>query len=184
MNSLGKKISISRKEKKLSQEVLADLAKVNLRTIQRIENNENIPRPITLKLICDVLDLDQEEINNSPHKIKVNYGEVVVHYFFLLIINLVLTAIIAFMTMDSEANLNSRFAGFLLAFFIPIFIVMKTQNLSKVERFLKFGSGFLFNIFLSIIVVGFPIAFVSGLLVFNSISLLTLYYGDFFCDKK
>ena len=44
MNEIGKKIRDVRKKKGLSQEELAESAKVNLRTIQRIENNESEPR--------------------------------------------------------------------------------------------------------------------------------------------
>jgi len=43
MNEIGQKIREVRKRKGLSQEELAESAKVNLRTIQRIENNENEP---------------------------------------------------------------------------------------------------------------------------------------------
>ena len=62
MNEIGIKIKEVRKRKGLSQEELADLAKVNLRTIQRIENNDNEPRGKTLHLICEVLDLNAEDI--------------------------------------------------------------------------------------------------------------------------
>ena len=60
MNNIGEKIKIVRKKKGLSQEELADLATINLRTIQRIENNESEPRGKTLHLICGVLDLNAE----------------------------------------------------------------------------------------------------------------------------
>lgn len=43
MNLLAKKISEHRKIKGLTQEELAEQAKVNLRTIQRIENSESEP---------------------------------------------------------------------------------------------------------------------------------------------
>lgn len=43
MNAIGKKISDTRKSKGFTQEELAELSKVNLRTIQRIENNKNEP---------------------------------------------------------------------------------------------------------------------------------------------
>ena len=49
----------------MSQEDLAELSKVNLRTIQRIENNETTPKEKTLKLIYDALDIvviDNEKI--------------------------------------------------------------------------------------------------------------------------
>ncbi len=62
MEDIGQKIKSIRKQKGLSQEELADLAKVNLRTIQRIENNESEPRGKTLQLICDVLNVNIEDI--------------------------------------------------------------------------------------------------------------------------
>ncbi|MBQ0768241.1 MAG: helix-turn-helix domain-containing protein [Bizionia sp.] len=62
MNAIGKKIRDVRKRKGLSQEELAESAKVNLRTIQRIENNESEPRGKTVNLICDVLDINAEDI--------------------------------------------------------------------------------------------------------------------------
>ena len=62
MNEIGKRIRDIRKKKGLSQEELAESAKVNLRTIQRIENNEGEPRGKTLNLICDVLQINAEDI--------------------------------------------------------------------------------------------------------------------------
>ncbi|MDG5492557.1 helix-turn-helix domain-containing protein [Psychroserpens sp. SPM9] len=62
MNEIGQKIKDLRKKKGLSQEELAESAKVNLRTIQRIENNDSEPRGKTLSLICKVLDIQVEDI--------------------------------------------------------------------------------------------------------------------------
>ena len=62
MNEIGNKIKELRKKKGLSQEELAELASVNLRTIQRIESNESEPRGNTLNLICKVLDINAEDI--------------------------------------------------------------------------------------------------------------------------
>ena len=62
MNEIGKKIREARKKKGLSQEDLAESAKVNLRTIQRIEKNENEPRGKTLNLNCSILDINAEDI--------------------------------------------------------------------------------------------------------------------------
>ena len=184
MNSIADLISSTRKRKQLTQEELADLSKVNLRTIQRIENRENVPRGNTLKLICEALDLSipNLEVELTPSKTS-KYIETFFNYFFLLIINLTLMSIIGLMTLDSFATWTSRFAGLLLSFFIPIFIVFKTNNMSRNERVLKFGSGFLFYIIFSIIMVGFPKAFVTGLLVCLAICLLTLYYGDLLLKK-
>jgi transcriptional regulator with XRE-family HTH domain len=184
MSSIADLITNSRKSKNLTQEQLAELSKVNLRTIQRIENNENTPRGYTLKLICDILEI---EIPNSESEIleqKPNQIEISINYFFLIIINLTLMGIIGWMTLDSESNINSKFAGFLLSFFIPIFIVFITKNMSNAERFLKFGFGFLIYIISSILIVGFPKAFGCGLLPCLSICLLTLFYGDKILNYK
>lgn len=64
METIGTKITQLRKQKALSQEELADLAKINVRTVQRIENNETIPRGTTLKLICNALEATPDEIVN------------------------------------------------------------------------------------------------------------------------
>lgn len=42
---------------------MAESAKVNLRTIQRIENNESEPRGKTLNLVCEVLKFPEFKIN-------------------------------------------------------------------------------------------------------------------------
>jgi transcriptional regulator with XRE-family HTH domain len=184
MSSIADLIIHSRKSKNLTQEQLAELSKVNLRTIQRIENNENTPRGYTLKLICDILEI---EVPNSEAKIlpsKSNQLELIFNYFFLAIINLTLMGMIGWTTLSSEANMNSKFAGFLLSFFIPVFIVIVTNNMSKTERLLKFGSGFLLYMILSIIMVGFPGAFISGLLPCLSMCLITLFFGDKILNHK
>lgn len=73
MNTIGSKIKSVRKSKGLSQEELAELAKVNLRTIQRIENNQSDPRGATLKLICQALSLNIEEVIDFGKEIDKNY---------------------------------------------------------------------------------------------------------------
>jgi len=57
METIGEKILEIRKQKGLTQEELADRAKINLRTVQRIEKNETEPRGNTLKMLCNVLEL-------------------------------------------------------------------------------------------------------------------------------
>jgi transcriptional regulator with XRE-family HTH domain len=74
MHSTGQKIKNARLAKGFTQENLADLAKLNLRTIQRIENNENEPSAKTKQLICDALGIDVSaffEVNSSPSSAKV-----------------------------------------------------------------------------------------------------------------
>ncbi|AEL25713.1 helix-turn-helix domain-containing protein [Cyclobacterium marinum] len=79
MSIIGKEISETRKSKGITQEELAELSKVNLRTIQRIENNESEPRGKTLKLICEVLDIDVEDLINSNKQIEGDFNNNLVH---------------------------------------------------------------------------------------------------------
>jgi transcriptional regulator with XRE-family HTH domain len=62
METVGQKILEIRKRKGLSQEVLSDLAKINLRTLQRIEKGETEPLGNTLKSLCNVLEINVEDI--------------------------------------------------------------------------------------------------------------------------
>ena len=108
---------------------------------------------------------------------KKSVAVIIVNGFFLIILNIVLMMIIGYLTLDSEANINSRIGAFLLSFFIPIFIVLKTKNMGGLERMLKFGFGFIFYIIMALIMVHFPDTLLTGLIPCLVISLATLYYG-------
>jgi uncharacterized RDD family membrane protein YckC/DNA-binding XRE family transcriptional regulator len=69
----GKKICEVRKLKGLTQEKLAELANVNLRTIQRIESNSGEPHGNTLNSICDVLGIQIEDILIKDAKFSNGY---------------------------------------------------------------------------------------------------------------
>jgi transcriptional regulator with XRE-family HTH domain len=62
---LGRKISEFRREKGLTQEQLSEKSRINIRTIQRIEAGEVIPRANTLKIILEILGRNFEEINGT-----------------------------------------------------------------------------------------------------------------------
>ncbi len=62
MKTIGQKITEIRKQKGLSQEELSENSKVSLRTIQRIEKDETDPRGATLKAVCEVLQINIEDI--------------------------------------------------------------------------------------------------------------------------
>ena len=185
MKIIGTKITEQRKIKGLTQEELADLSKVNLRTIQRIENNENEPRDKTLSLICDALDLQFEEL--LIHKQRANQsniGSTIINTVFLAIFNLALIGIFGYLTLDLNANLNSRFGGLLLSFLLPIFIVTMTKKMSGLERMLKYGSGLIIYSLVVLIKLGFPIGFMSGLIVCIAIVLGVLFYGNEIIKEK
>lgn len=182
MTSIGNKILENRKLKGLTQEELAELSKVNIRTIQRIENNENEPRGKTLNLIFDVLDIDKSHFANSVEQNdNTSISSLLVNGVFLILLNLLLMSIIGFLTLDSNANLNSRLGGILLSFLIPFFIVFLTQKMKPLERLLKFGTGYVAYIIMLMLIQGFQAGFLTGFLTGLYLSLIisiaVLYYG-------
>lgn len=60
--NLAKKVKELRNRKGISQELLAEESGLSLRTIQRIENNETIPRGDTLKRLAIALHTSPDEI--------------------------------------------------------------------------------------------------------------------------
>lgn len=179
MTSIGKKVSELRKLKGLSQEDLAELAQINVRTIQRIENNKNTPRGNTLILISKSLDIDSNELINLNHNSTKNSKiETIINLIFLIPLNFLLISITGYLTLDSNANLNSRLAAYMLSVLIPLFIVLIKTNMKPTERTLKFGFGYFSYLILAIIIVGIPISFTSGLLPNLIISLVVLHYGN------
>lgn len=69
---LGKKICELRNAKGITQEELAAVCNVNVRTIQRIETNEVSPRAYTVRLIFKSLDYDS---NNSGNALPASPGK-------------------------------------------------------------------------------------------------------------
>ena len=74
--SIGKKIKKLRKEKKISQEKLAEMISMNHRSILRIENSQTVPTLETLCKIAETLEVDivdffeQQKILNRDDIIK------------------------------------------------------------------------------------------------------------------
>ncbi len=62
MSATGEKISHLRKSRGLTQEELAENARVNLRTIQRIESGDREPRVTTLRALCNAMNANIEEV--------------------------------------------------------------------------------------------------------------------------
>lgn len=60
--NLAKRVKELRNRKGISQEALAEESGLSLRTIQRIENNETVPRGDTLKRLSVSLDTSPDEI--------------------------------------------------------------------------------------------------------------------------
>lgn len=62
LKTIGEKILEIRNIKGLTQEELSRLANINLRTLQRIEKCENEPMGKTLKNICNILEINMEDL--------------------------------------------------------------------------------------------------------------------------
>ena len=97
---------------------------------------------------------------------------------FLIPLNLILMLIIGYLTLDSDANLNSRIGALLLSFFIPFFITYKIPRMSGIERMLTFWIGFIVYIILALIKVRYQITIITGLIPCLQISLAILCYGN------
>src|SRR5688572_539815 len=63
--SIHERVLTARRKKGFTQEELAELAKLTVRTIQRIESGETKPRPYTLKAIAVALDISFESLQNT-----------------------------------------------------------------------------------------------------------------------
>jgi transcriptional regulator with XRE-family HTH domain len=71
--SLGKQIMLARQQKKLSQVELANKCNLNVRTIQRIENEEVNPRLYTLRIISETLGatlMNENELENESSELR------------------------------------------------------------------------------------------------------------------
>lgn len=182
MDTIGNKIKETRKTKGYSQEDLAELAKVNLRTIQRIENNKSEARGKTLNLICNALQIDIQElkkINNGNQSSSI-VGNII-NLIYIILLNLLLMFIIGSMTLFSDATITSKFGGFLLSIFIPLYIVNLTRKMNPSERVLKYGFGFIAYILMLLTIQGFDKGFRagirSGLFICLITAIATLFYG-------
>lgn len=82
---LGQKILALRKQKGLTQEELVDLCNINVRTIQRIEAGEVMPRSFTLKTILNVLgeNLENLQAQQSHTDINIDLREIKFSVFYL-----------------------------------------------------------------------------------------------------
>lgn len=141
MNELGQKIKEARKKNGLSQEDLAELSKVNLRTIQRIENNQNEPRGSTLHLICYALDINAEDILDYGKKEDKNF----LIYFHLSVLvglviplgNIILPFIVWMNQRDKIIGLRSvgaRVLNFQISFTILYYLSMGIGVYRKINH--------------------------------------------------
>lgn len=74
---LGKKIADLRKAKGLTQDELVEKCNISVRTLQRIESGEVMPRNYTVKLIFTALDYEGETLTEEKNKTSVGFTSVI-----------------------------------------------------------------------------------------------------------
>lgn len=135
MNPVGTKIKEIRLKKGMSQEELATQSQVSLRTIQRIENNENEPRGKTLQLICETCDINIEELldygKHEDHQFLMFFHLSVLAGIFIPVGNIILPLILWLTKKDKIQGLqkigarllNFQIVWTLLSYLLPVVIV-------------------------------------------------------------
>jgi len=185
MKSTGKIIYEVRMKKGLSQEELAEMAKVNLRTIQRIESDLTEPRETTINLIFGVLEIDQNEL--KPQVEENDFGGLVqkmIDVIFIILLNVTITAIIIYLTVYDNANTYGRIGNFFLCILIPYFIVSLTRSSTSTMRLIKFGTGFILVIIFALFQLKTETAVFSGAIPSSLMALSILFYGNSIQLKK
>jgi transcriptional regulator with XRE-family HTH domain len=166
MNEIGKKIRELRKIKGLSQEDLAESAKVNLRTIQRIENNESEPRGKTLYLICAVLDINAGDILDYGKQIDKNYL-IIFHLsvlaFLAIPVGNIIIPLILWMNKKDKIiglkNAGANLLNFQIVWSIFTFFSITTYALLKILQYKSYEILFYIFIGLYLLNIVLPILF-------------------------
>jgi len=117
MITIGEKIQEVRRHKGLTQEQLADSAKINLRTLQRIEKNETEPLGNTLKRICNILDINLENIldynKKEDNSYMIFFHLSVLSFIIIPLGNIIIPLILWITKRDKIIGLNEKGADLL-----------------------------------------------------------------------
>jgi uncharacterized Tic20 family protein len=153
---LTKKVKELRTRKGLSQEQLADLSLLSLRTIQRIENGENVPRGDTLKRLAVTLQVSPDEIIDWQVQEDKNV---------LIMLNISQLGFLAFP---------------LLGVVIPLAIwILKKDKVKDVDEvgksILNFQISWAISIFICYILF-FSTLFIHSFIGFGGIGLIVIFY--------
>ena len=162
---LAQGVKVLRKEKAFSQEELAKLSGLSLRTIQRIEKGETTPTGETLKRLSNVLEVSPQELLEWNTTNDILIKTIQTRYDFLHIFKdkLVLssTAEIDDLVADYGKTVNNVFKTLMVFFiFIPIFSVMAVLFYTIDMYGMAFNSG-AFS-FLFLLVAFKTLLFTSG----------------------
>jgi transcriptional regulator with XRE-family HTH domain len=112
METVGERILKIRKQEGLSQEELSYLADINLRTLQRIEKCESEPQEKTLQRICEILEVNPEDLldfgEKEDNKYIIYFHLSVLSFIFLPIGNIIFPGILWLTRKDKIIALNNQ----------------------------------------------------------------------------
>ncbi len=185
--TIAKKIVHYRKLKGITQEALAELTGLNVRTVQRIEAGEVDPRLYTLKSIADALQVNLEELLPEPTQHELNQLAVLhitpVGFFLFPVVGNVLLPFIFWMLKREEINgvnkhgkdiLNGQLTYSILIsvlFGIQLAVVVASMFFPGNPMLVKFTMNFPF------LIVAWMIFSVVAFGIFPGINAIKVYNG-------
>ncbi len=191
-NNLAKRLKEIRTLRGMSQEYLAEEARVSLRTIQRIENEESVPTGETIKRISLALDFELNELIGSKSLEETSdlkattiflkkrlskttvKSEIKTLENFIRILN---TLKEKELTPEQIEGIES-YIKYLELEKIPSFSnEMYIQKLRKFKKYLKTKFRFAPNWYYSNIGISFTIAFVIGIVATNGLRIEFILLG-------
>ena len=170
MSELGERISDLRREQKLSQESLAEKAKVSLRTLQRIEKENTNPQGDTLHRLAAGLGVPLDELLNYALIEDFNYIRYM--HFSVLIVgflplgNIILPTIfwlskrnkIKYLSSYGRRLLNFQITWTILLFF-PVFLIV------LIMRSLQLNLHIAVYYLIIMLAINYIYTFIVGLLI-------------------
>lgn len=171
MKDLGKKIREIRISKGLSQEDLAEKSQVSVRTIQRIEHQQNTPHGKTLQLICEALGIQAEDV--LTYNQSEDYSKLSIMYFSILSglalpLGNILVPFILWITNKSkvlkadEVGKNIVYNQIIIS--ILIFFVLVLTILVKLNHWDTFNTNYGFLLFFVLSGLNYIFAFCAGIM--------------------
>lgn len=154
---MSKRVKEIRTKRGISQEKLAEISGLSLRTIQRIENNETVPRGDTLIRIANSLKVSPEELINSKIIEDIN---------FLVLLNLSQLGFILF-----------PFLGIIIPLILWLLKKDKIKNVDELGKtILNFQITwtllFFIILFLFFPFIGLPLFLILIMYLFNAIMII------------
>ena len=170
--SLSQRVKELRTKKGISQELLAEETGLSLRTIQRIENDETVPRGDSLKRLAQALNTSPDEIIDWKIQEDSNYLTIMnlaaLTFLFFPLLGILIPLILWISKRDKiqsvnelgKSILNFQISWTLAIFFYSIFLVIgifsgfllsEDPNKSPLPVLLPIIALYLYNIFMIIL---------------------------------